>query len=148
MEGRRERKRESLSDLKVHALHVFTAPSHPTPTPRPPVHSPSPGWRGHGLTPRVTQSALLRSAATLKLTHPGLPSGKRIPAKRDDSCVTQHESSTAGKGANVSAWGRAGHRAPGIQACQLEQRHESSSVRGERGCSSRALQNLDTWDSI
>ena len=60
VEARRERTKESPSDLKV---HVFLPPPQPTPHPlhRPPVHSPSPGWRGHGLAPRVIQSALLGS---------------------------------------------------------------------------------------
>ena len=82
MERRRERKKASLSDSRVHvlaALSPLSAVDHPVLS--------VPGGRGDGLTPSVTQSALLRSVATPKLTGPGPPSGKRILAETDDSCV-------------------------------------------------------------
>lgn len=64
-------------------------------------------------------------------------------------CVTQREGSTAGEVASVSARGREGHGAPGIQAWDLNSRRSASwqkagaaSVRGGSGCTSRALQDL------
>ena len=127
VEVRRGRTRESWSDLKV---HVFLPPPHPLH--HPPVHSPGPGWRGHGWAPRVTQSALLGSVATLKLTHPGLPSGKRIPAKRDDSCVcdsARRQHSWRGGQCGLGEGGPLSTRDPGLgpelpQACQLDPRQE------------------------
>lgn len=131
VEARRGRTKESWSDLKV---PVFLPPPQPPPHPlhRPPVHSPCPGWRGHGWAPRVTQSALLGSVATLKLTHPGLPSGKRIPAKRDDSCVcdsARRQHSWRGGQCGRGEGGPLSTRDPGLgpelpQACQLDPRQE------------------------
>ena len=45
-------------------------------------------------------------------------------------CVTQREGSTAGEVASVSARGWEGHRAPGIQAWDLNSRRSASWTEG------------------
>ena len=78
-------------------------------------------------------SALLGSVATLELTHPGLPSGKRIPAERDDSCacdsVQRQHSWRGGQCVCLGEGGPRSTRAPGLgpellQVCQLDGRQE------------------------
>lgn len=78
VERRWERKEASLSDFGVPGLTVLP----PLGIMDHPFFQVQAG-RGRGVTPRVTQSALLRSLATLTLTDPSLPSGKRIPAERE-----------------------------------------------------------------
>lgn len=111
-QGRGRGKRE-VTDFRVHVLSVFTTP--PAPRHRPRRFLPGQGGRGNGLTPRVTQLALLCSVATLRLTSPGPPSAKCIPAKRDDSCVCDSGGrSAAAKGQRASfGAGAPEQRSPG-----------------------------------